>query len=79
MRLLVVLACFAIVAEAFRAGTGTPVRMQFGAFKERFGKVYASHDEHEKRFAIFAGKLSNDIVWQQKINNLSIRRKPQLH
>ena len=55
MRLLVVLACFAIVAEAFRAGTGTPVRMQFGAFKERFGKVYASHDEHEKRFAIFAG------------------------
>jgi len=34
------------------------VRMQFGAFKERYGRVYATHDEHEKRFAIFAENLN---------------------
>jgi len=57
-RLLVLLVFVVVAVSAFRAGSDLHARMRFGAFRERFSKVYASHDEHEKRFAIFAKNLA---------------------
>lgn len=54
LKLVVLLLCIVVAVSAYRAGSDLHVRMQFGAFKEKFSKVYATHEEHEKRFLIFA-------------------------